>query len=84
MISKIANDSRRMEQNEPNRKKHAFKRDSGGGTMDDPNVKVKAEKFSQRFRAGQVRTLPHSRIPQSDAGLRTCRWSSRPRLVADT
>ena len=51
-----------MEQNEPNRKKHAFKRDSGGGTMDDPNVKVKAEKFSQRFRAGQVRTLPHSRI----------------------
>ncbi|KAL1674226.1 hypothetical protein EV122DRAFT_221090, partial [Schizophyllum commune] len=53
VISKIANDSRRMEQNEPNRKKHAFKRDSGGGTMDDPNVKVKAEKFSQRFRAGQ-------------------------------
>ncbi|KAI5895920.1 uncharacterized protein SCHCODRAFT_01349969 [Schizophyllum commune H4-8] len=70
--SKIANDTRRMEQNEPDRKKHSFKRDSGGGKMDDPNLKIKAEKYSQRFRAGQdvqmvVQTKSYGRYTTSAA-----------------
>ncbi|TRM64360.1 hypothetical protein BD626DRAFT_400681, partial [Schizophyllum amplum] len=53
VIGKITNDSRRMEQNEPTQRKHSFKMDSGGRNADDPSVRVKAQKFGERFRSGQ-------------------------------